>query len=54
MNNIEKLLLNSKTLENEEKFIKQLLFSSKNIVSNDDFNKIGLRNRNMMFFLNYL
>ena len=54
MNNIEKLLLNSKTLENEEKFIKQLLFSSKNIVSNDDFNKIGLRNRNMMFFLNYI
>ena len=50
----EKLLLYSKVLDDEEKFIKQLLFSSKNIVSNDDFNRIGLKNRNMMFFLNYI
>ena len=48
------LILNSKVLDNEEKFIKQLLFSSKNIVSNSDFNKKGLSNRNMMFFLNYI
>lgn len=48
------LILNSKVLDNEEKFIKQLLFSSKNIVSNSDFNKKGLNNRNMMFFLNYI
>ena len=33
----EKLLLYSRVLDDEEKFIKQLLFSSKNIVSNDDF-----------------
>ena len=50
----EKLLLYSRVLDDEEKFIKQLLFSSKNIVSNDDFNRIGLKNRNMMFFLNYI
>lgn len=44
------LILNSRVLDSEEKFIKQLLFSSKNIVSNSDFNKKGLSNRNMMFF----
>ena len=54
MNATEKLLLNSNVLDSEEKFIKQLLFSSKNIVCNDDFNRVGLKNRNMMFFLNYI
>lgn len=54
MNVTEKLLLNSNVLDSEEKFIKQLLFSSKNIVCNDDFNRVGLKNRNMMFFLNYI
>ncbi|MBE6144524.1 MAG: hypothetical protein E7169_03010 [Firmicutes bacterium] len=50
----EYLLTSSKVLENKERFIKQLLFSSKNIVCNNDFEKIGLKNRNMMFFLNYI
>lgn len=54
MNVTEKLLLNSNVLDSEEKFIKQLLFSSKNIVCNEDFNRVGLKNRNMMFFLNYI
>lgn len=41
-------------MDNKEKFIKQVLFSSTNIIRNEEFEKIGLKNRNMMFFLNFI
>jgi hypothetical protein len=41
-------------LNNQEKFIKNLLFTSTTIIKNSDFEEYGMHNRNLMFFLNLL
>ena len=44
----------NKYFDNEEKFIKNILFTSVSIVGNDEYIKYGMNNRNIMFFLNSL
>lgn len=38
----------------EEKFIKNLLYSSVQIISDEEFKNYGMTNKNIMFFLNYI
>jgi len=40
--------------DDEEKFIKNILFTSVSIVGNDEYIKYGMNNKNIMFFLNLL
>lgn len=49
---INELLLRDSLFKNQEKFIRNILFSSTQIVSDNDFFSLGLNNKNIMFFLN--
>lgn len=50
----ENLNFRNSLFDDEEKFIKNILFSSTQIIKNSDFEKYGMTNKNIMFFLNYI
>lgn len=50
----EKIILKDNILDDEENFIKKILFSSTQIISDKEFEKYGLKNKNIMFFMNYI
>lgn len=46
----ENLNFRNSLFDDEEKFIKNILFSSTQIIKNSDFEKYGMTNKNIMFF----
>ena len=50
----ENLNFRNSLFDDEEKFIKNILLSSTQIIKNSDFEKYGMTNKNIMFFLNYI
>ena len=52
--NTEQLLGRKNLFRNHDKFITNVLFTSTSILKNSDFEENGMKNRNIMFFLNLL
>lgn len=48
------ICLRKNAFSDEERFIKNLLYSSVQIISDEEFKKYGMKNKNIMFFLNYI
>lgn len=52
--NNNELIIRDNIFLDKEKFIKYTLFSSIRIITNDEFISVGINNKNIMFFLNYI
>ena len=54
MENKNNLIPRRDLFKDKETFIKQVLFSSTNIIRDNEFKSIGITNKNLMFFLNLI